>query len=56
MENGLPHTEEEGHGYGTKSIQMLVDRHQGYYSFSAESGLFTLQIVLPLGKSTEEPI
>lgn len=49
MKDGLPYTHKEGHGYGVKSIQMLVDRHQGYYSFSAEEGLFTLQIVLPLG-------
>jgi len=56
MRDGLPYTRKEGHGYGVKSIQMLVDRHQGYYSFSAEEGLFTLQIVLPLGESDGGPI
>ena len=49
IENGLPHTHKEGHGFGVKSIAMLVDRHKGYYSFSANEGLFTLKIVLPMG-------
>lgn len=49
IKNGLPYTNKEGHGYGVKSIKMLVDRHKGYYSFSAEEGLFTVKIVLPMG-------
>ena len=48
IKNGLPYTNKEGHGFGVKSIVMLVDKHQGYYSFSAEEGLFTLKIVLPI--------
>ena len=48
IKKGLPYTNKEGHGYGVKSIQMLVDRHKGYYSFSAKEGLFTLKIVLPM--------
>ena len=47
--NGLPYTNKEGHGFGVKSIKMLVNRHKGYYSFSAKEGLFTLKIVLPMG-------
>lgn len=48
--DGLPHTLREGHGFGVKSIAMLVDRHKGYYSFSADEGLFSLKIVLPLNQ------
>lgn len=47
MKNGIPQTNEEGHGFGTKSIVMLVDKHKGYYSFSSSEGIFTLKIVLP---------
>jgi hypothetical protein len=48
IKNGLPHTHKEGHGFGVKCIAMLVDKHKGYYSFSANKGLFTLKIVLPM--------
>jgi len=51
IKNGLPHTHKEGHGFGVKSIAMLVDRHKGYYSFSVNEGLFTLKIVLPMIES-----
>ncbi len=51
IKNGLPHTHKEGHGFGVKSIAMLVDKHKGYYSFSANKGLFTLKIVLPMVES-----
>ncbi len=47
MKNGLPQTNKEGHGYGTKSIAMIVDKYKGYYSFASTEGLFTLRIVLP---------
>ncbi len=48
MKDGLPQTHEEGHGYGTKSIVMLVKKYSGYYSFASKDGLFTLKIVLPM--------
>ena len=48
IKKGLPYTNKEGHGFGVKSIKLLVDRHKGYYSFSAKEGLFTLKIVLPM--------
>lgn len=47
IKNGIPQTNKEGHGFGTKSIVMLVDRYKGYYSFSSSEGIFTLKIVLP---------
>lgn len=50
IKNGLPQTDKEGHGYGTKSIAMLAEKYSGYHSFTADQGLFTLKVVLPLGK------
>lgn len=48
MKNGLPQTDEEGHGFGVKSIAMIANKYKGYYSFSADEELFTLKVVLPL--------
>lgn len=48
MEDGLPMTDEPGHGYGCRSIRAIVLQHGGLYTFSPENGVFTLQIVLPL--------
>lgn len=48
IKNGLPYTHKEGHGFGVKSIAMLVDRHKGYYSYSVNEGVFILKIVLPM--------
>ncbi|MEG2118860.1 MAG: ATP-binding protein, partial [Pseudoflavonifractor sp.] len=49
MENGLPQSTAPGHGFGVRSIEMLTRKHSGYCSFTAEGGLFTLKVVLPLG-------
>lgn len=48
IKNGLPQTNKEGHGYGTKSIAMIAEKYGGYYSFTSKEGLFTLKIVLPM--------
>lgn len=56
IKNGLPYTDKEGHGFGVKSITMLVDRYKGYYSFSANEGLFTLKIVLPMVDSEKKAV
>ncbi|MDD3169529.1 MAG: ATP-binding protein [Eubacteriales bacterium] len=48
MKDGLPQTNEEGHGYGTKSIVIIVKKYSGYYSFEAEDDLFRLKVVLPM--------
>ena len=48
MKNGLPQTNKEGHGFGTKSIAMLAEKYKGYHSFTAKEGLFILKIVLPM--------
>lgn len=48
MKNGLPRSSHEGHGYGTRSISAIADNYGGQAFFSAESGMFTLKIMLPL--------
>ncbi len=47
MKNGLPRSQQQGHGFGVKSIEMITKKYNGYYSFAAKNELFTLKIVLP---------
>lgn len=48
MESGLPKSHHEGHGLGTKSIAMIVEKNNGFCSFEVKDEIFTLRIVLPL--------
>ena len=48
MENGLPQSIREGHGFGVKSMAMIAEKSNGYCSFEAKGEIFTLRIVLPL--------
>mgnify|MGYP001323223248 FL=1 len=48
MENGLPQSNREGHGFGVKSIAMIADKYNGYFSFEANGEICTLRIALPL--------
>ncbi len=48
MEKGLPQSSLEDHGFGVKSIAMIAEKYNGYYSFEAKDEIFTLRIVLPL--------
>ncbi|MDD2510440.1 MAG: GHKL domain-containing protein [Syntrophomonas sp.] len=50
MENGLPQSHHAGHGFGVKSMAMIAEKNNGYCSFAAQHELFTLKIVLPLGR------
>ncbi|MDF2905377.1 MAG: signal transduction histidine kinase regulating citrate/malate metabolism [Herbinix sp.] len=49
-ENGLPKSDRPGHGFGTKSMVMIINKYSGYYTFTAKDGIFTLRILLPLTK------
>ncbi len=51
MKDGLPQSSLEGHGYGTRSIEAIADAHSGQAIFTPQDGLFTLKVMLPLGKS-----
>jgi two-component system sensor histidine kinase AgrC len=48
MKNGIPQSALEGHGYGTRSINAIADAHNGHAIFSADKGVFSLKIMLPL--------
>ena len=40
---GLPVSTEQGHGFGTKSMAHIVEKHGGVFRFSAEDGWFIFQ-------------
>lgn len=44
--NGLPKTLETNHGIGTRSIMAFCEKHNAFYSFSAQDGWFKLVITL----------
>ena len=47
-ENGLFRTGKgEGHGFGLKRIDGVVERHGGYLSRNSEDGAFTTEVLLP---------
>jgi len=48
MENGLPQSSREGHGFGIKSMVMIAERYNGYCSFEAKGEIFIMRAVLPL--------
>ena len=48
LEDGLPRSRTQGHGYGCRSIQLIAQKRRGLCTFTPENGLFTLRIVLPL--------
>lgn len=50
MKDGLPLTKREGHGFGTRSIAAIAEGHGGQAIFRGEDGVFSLKIMLPLGK------
>lgn len=52
IENGLPQRpdHDHDHGFGTKSIMMIAEKHKGYCAFTVNNEILTLKIVLPLGR------
>ena len=50
LENGLPVSNCEGHGFGTKSMAAIAAKRKGYCSCEADGNTFILRIVLPLDK------
>lgn len=49
FDNGLPvrACQDKGHGYGLKSIKLLVDKFEGSLKAQAEGDVFHLNIILP---------
>lgn len=46
FKNDLPVTDQKGHGMGALSISIIAQKYQGLYSFKAENGMFTLNLIL----------
>lgn len=46
FEKGLPITNRENHGFGTKSIVAIVHKYHGIFSFTAEEGIFKMNIII----------
>ena len=48
MRNGLPVSNQKGHGYGCRSIHAITQRNHGLCAFEPENGIFTLRLILPV--------
>jgi len=48
MRDGLPISNQVGHGYGCHSIRTITEHHRGFCTFEPENGTFTLRVVLPI--------
>ncbi len=51
---GLPVTTKEDkklHGYGMRSMKMIVRKYEGFLSASEEDGCFSLKMLIPISKS-----
>ncbi|MEG2351041.1 MAG: GHKL domain-containing protein, partial [Hungatella sp.] len=48
MDGKIPTSTEIGHGYGCKSIHSIVKKRNGFCTFQAVDGVFTLRLVLPM--------
>lgn len=59
FKNGLPQTtkgDSVNHGYGTKSMKMLVSKYGGDFAVSADGEIYRLKIILPLPADAENKI
>lgn len=55
MSDGIPQTskqDKENHGYGIKSMKLIVERYGGHLSFSAANERFSTVILLPIPENT----
>ncbi len=46
FQNGLPVSNEQDHGFGTKSIIHIIEKHNGLYNFSIEDEMFVFQATI----------
>ena len=50
MKDDMPTTEEDSHGYGCRSMRAIAEKRNGFCTFKAQDGVFTLRVVLPMEK------
>jgi hypothetical protein len=43
FEQGMPVSKKQGHGFGTKSMVHIIEKHSGVFCFSVKDGWFTFQ-------------
>ena len=48
FQDGFPQANREGHGYGTRNISAIAELHGGQALFSANAGIFSLKVMIPL--------
>lgn len=48
LREGMPQTERWEHGHGTRSISAIAELHGGQALFSAQEGVFSLKVMIPL--------
>ncbi len=46
FQDNLPVSRRENHGYGTKSIAAIVEKHEGIYSFTVEDDIFVFRCAI----------
>lgn len=44
--NEVPISNRQGHGFGTKSMVHIIEKHEGIYRFSYENGWFIFQVIV----------
>ena len=57
MKNGFPCTTKQdktSHGFGVKSMTMIAEKYGGNVTFSAEDGIFSLNIFFPCADAAEK--
>jgi len=53
IQDSLPVSSSEGHGYGCRSIRSIAEQNGGLCTFEPERGVFTLRVVLPVCDNAE---
>lgn len=48
IRNGIPISNQSGHGYGCRSILSIAQQNRGICTFEPENGIFSLRVVLPV--------
>lgn len=48
MQDDLPVSAYDGHGYGCHSIRAVAEKHHGLCSFEAKNGIFIVRVAIPL--------
>jgi len=51
MHDGLPISNQKGHGYGCRNIRAIAEHNRGHCTFEPVDGLFTLRVMFPMSVS-----